>query len=542
MIDKRQNWDKMRENIIGLGENSNRKSYFPELQNKIAELEQKEEELRRSEQNLYNLFNTIGDAIIIHLADGSVVEANDTMLEMYKVDRKTFKNYSIQDYSAPELMNKYSVKEMIEKLQNNKKVLFNWRARRPVDKTIFDVEVSLREYRWYDQDAIVAVVRDITERKEAEKALLQSEHRLRAIIDAVPSIIFVKNAKGRFLTANKAATDILGLQVGELNGKVYSEIFQDSSNAKEILNKEYHLPETTQQQVIGIESYLDESGNLRWLQTIITPCSKKIFGEAAIVGIAVDITDRKHAEETLQQTNKQLEEAKQKAEESNQLKSAFLSNMSHEIRTPMNGILGFIDILQDIDLTREMREKYINIINKSSRRLLKTVDAIMELSQIETEPVTIKKEEINPAEILAYIYNSFKAEAEAKGLYFQHNAYSELKNIKVQTDREKLEKILSHLVHNAIKFTEEGSIEISAKIKEYNIIFSIKDTGQGLSAEKANIIFDNFVQADQSYSRGYEGAGLGLSIAKAYAEKLNGKLWAKCKEDLGCTFYFSLPL
>lgn len=543
MIDKKRKWQEMRENIIGLGESSNRKSYFPELKRKITELETTQNELRQSEQNLNNLFNTIGDAIIIHLTDGSVVDVNDTMLVMYNVTRETFRNYTIQDYSAPQLLNEYSVQEMLDELQLKGQALFNWKARRPVDNSFFDVEVSLRKYLWYGQDAVVAVVRDITNRRKAELALRQSEYRLRAIMDAVPSMIFVKNASGRFIKANKAVTDIIGMKIGELDGKYYSELSLANNQLKEILKKNYQTAESKNNNpVITTENYTDNKGNIQWLQTLVMPCSEIIFGEPVIVVIAVNITDIKQAEEKLHNTNTELEEAKKKAEENNRLKSAFLSNMSHEIRTPMNGILGFINIMQDMDLTEEMREKYISNINKSGYRLLNTVDDIMELSKIETEHILINKEKVKPHNILKNLYSVFKTLADQKGLELIYLESKEIENITLETDQKKLEKILSNLIKNAIKFTNKGNIEIFAHLDKETIIFSIKDSGKGIPDKKISIIFDNFVQGDINIDRGYEGVGLGLSIARAYAGKLGGEIWVESKKDQGSIFYLSLPL
>jgi len=233
--------------------------------------------------------------------------------------------------------------------------------------------------------------------------------------------------------------------------------------------------------------------------------------------------------------------AKERAEESDRLKSAFLANMSHEIRTPMNGILGFADLLKEPKLTGKERQEYLGIIEQSGARMLSIINDIMSISKVESGQmqVTISKTNINLQ--IEYVYTFFKPEVEKKGVQFFFNTALPAKQAIIKTDREKLYAILTNLVKNAIKFTYAGEIEFGYKKKGNYLEFFIRDTGTGIRLEQRDIIFERFRQGNDSLTRNYEGAGLGLSISKAYVEMLGGKIWVESETGKGSVFYFTLP-
>ena len=240
---------------------------------------------------------------------------------------------------------------------------------------------------------------------------------------------------------------------------------------------------------------------------------------------------------------KQLLQAKDKAEESDRLKSAFLANMSHEIRTPMNGIMGFLDLLRNANLSPKDQNLYFEMIKRSSDRLMTTVNNIIEISKIESGQSAVFNSVENVNEIITYLYNTFLPEAEEKGLQFilSDTVKKNIKNtVPIKTDKIKLEVILKNLICNAIKFTDKGVIETGYDVFENSITFYVRDTGPGIAAEKHEIIFDRFVQGDLDITRPYEGAGLGLSITRAYTEMLKGKIWVESEVGKGSKFYLRL--
>jgi signal transduction histidine kinase len=234
--------------------------------------------------------------------------------------------------------------------------------------------------------------------------------------------------------------------------------------------------------------------------------------------------------------------AKEKAEESDRLKSAFLANMSHEIRTPMNGIIGFLDLLKEPDLSEENKTVYIDIVTKSGYRLLDTINDIIEVSRIETGELQVNPAVVNVSEILGFCSGFFRQQADQKGLKLVVDNKLPYGAATVVTDRNKLESIITNLIKNAVKFTSSGSVEFGCRLEEESLVFWVKDTGPGIAPDKTNVIFDRFVQADISNTRPHEGSGLGLSIAKAYVELLGGRIWVDSEPGKGSTFSFSIPL
>jgi CheY-like chemotaxis protein len=233
--------------------------------------------------------------------------------------------------------------------------------------------------------------------------------------------------------------------------------------------------------------------------------------------------------------------AKKRAEESDRLKSSFLANMSHEIRTPMNGILGFTELLKKPNLTGEEQQEFIGIIQISGARMLNTINNIVDFSKIESGQVKVDIKESNINEQIEFLYAFFKPEIESKGMQFFFKNSLPAKEAIIKTDNEKIYGILTNLIKNAIKFTNEGSIEFGYEKKGEYLEFFVKDTGVGIPDNQKELIFERFRQGSENHTRGYEGSGLGLSICKSYVEMLGGKIWVESEEGKGSIFYFTIP-
>lgn len=242
----------------------------------------------------------------------------------------------------------------------------------------------------------------------------------------------------------------------------------------------------------------------------------------------------------------ELQKAKQKAEVSEKLKSAFLLNLSHEIRTPMNGILGFTNLLNQKDLSGEEQQNYIDYINASGNRLLNTVTNLIQISSIETGLVEVNIEKVNLLNVAGDICFGFESEAKDKSIQFVYSDILSEQEFEVETDVAKFELILKHLINNALKYTSRGKVKVGFSKEEVNseirLNFYVEDSGTGIPKERLDAIFNRFEQADIDDKEALQGSGIGLSIARAYIEMLNGKIWVESQEGKGSTFYFTLPV
>jgi hypothetical protein len=207
----------------------------------------------------------------------------------------------------------------------------------------------------------------------------------------------------------------------------------------------------------------------------------------------------------------------------------------------MNGILGFTELLIEPHLDTDIQQEYIRIIEKSGIRMLNIINDIISISKIESGQVEVTLSETNINEQIEYLHTFFKPEATNKGIKLLVSSLPPSSETTIKTDREKVYAILTNLIKNALKFTNEGSIEFGFEKKENNLEFFVKDTGLGISNSQKKIIFERFRQANDTISRSHEGSGLGLAISKAYVEKLGGKIWVESEEGKGSAFYFTIP-
>ncbi|MFH0761093.1 MAG: ATP-binding protein [Bacteroidota bacterium] len=237
--------------------------------------------------------------------------------------------------------------------------------------------------------------------------------------------------------------------------------------------------------------------------------------------------------------------AKEHAEQSDRLKSAFLANMSHEIRTPLNGVLGFASLLEETDLSGEERRDYLELMEQSGARMLNIINDIIDISKIESGLTEVHLEESNINDQIDNIQTFFKPEIDKKKIRFSTKKALPEKEAVIITDHEKIFTILTNLVKNAIKYTDEGSIEFGYNLKTESqstvLEFFIKDTGIGIPKDRQEAIFERFIQADITDKMARQGAGLGLSISKAFVELLGGKIWVRSQEGKGSIFYFTIP-
>ena len=208
----------------------------------------------------------------------------------------------------------------------------------------------------------------------------------------------------------------------------------------------------------------------------------------------------------------------------------------------MNGIIGFMDIIKNVNLKPDEREQFVNTFNESAQRFLSTLDDIILMSEIESSDIKLNLYTININFLMQNLFDKFYEKSVEKSLLFSWNKSQIQNDYEIKTDPEKVDVILSNLISNAIKYTPKGSVEFGYQIQDKYIHFYVKDSGIGIASQYINHIFDRFVQADMKTNRIFEGTGLGLSIAKAFVEMLDGNIWVESTENVGSTFHFSIKI
>lgn len=414
---------------------------------------------------------------------------------------------------------------------------------------VFDPDGSLKY--------VIHVATDITARRKAELAYQESERKLEEVqlISQLGFYTFDIN-RGEWVIS-KPVTAIFGVDEGHSRrfeswielihpddkDDIFTTFVDKLVGQGLAFDKEYRI-------------LLPKTGELRWLHGVARVEYDASGSPSFVHGSVQDITWRKEAElelqnrklklesqnELLKELNLKLLSSKERAEESDRLKSAFLANMSHEIRTPMNGIIGFTSLLSEPSVSEEKRKRYTDIIRESCGQLLTIVNDILDISKIETGQIALNIEACNVNDVIADLHSFFKPSVQKNDVDLLVEHLIDDDEVKINTDEAKLRQVLTNLLSNASKFTHEGYVKFGYQKHENDILFFVEDTGIGIPDEEQAMIFDRFKQARHNKNRMYGGTGLGLSIARAYVEKMGGKIWLSSKLQKGTTFFFTLPL
>ena len=403
---------------------------------------------------------------------------------------------------------------------------------------IFAILFSIILYYFYSLTKVQAFLKEETKRKRTEKILLEKERKHRAILQTAIDGFVLLNLQGQLIEVNETYC--------HMSGYNEQELLQMKINQLEAVEKNDAIGKHIGKIIENWENRFESKHRRRDGSIFDVEVSVKHFEpENLLVLFIQDITDRKKAE-------KEIIDAKQKAEESDRLKTSFLQNMSHEIRTPLNAISGFSGILSNPDLPREKIDNFLKIIQNSSSQLLSIVSDILTISSLETNQEKISKDKVNLNQMMEDLILIFGEQAKAKKVSLKISSGRINLESEIYTDKTKLNQVLTNLIGNALKFTRYGSVEFGYSLEfEYikseggqktgELLFFVKDSGIGIKAELQDKIFERFRQANESISATYGGTGLGLSISKGFVELLGGTIWVNSEPGKGSTFYFTIP-
>ena len=374
----------------------------------------------------------------------------------------------------------------------------------------------------------VTIFDNITERKLADIA----QKKLSVAIEQSPVIIVITDSLGNIEYVNPAHTELTGYTFEEVKGKNL-HMFQ-SGLAPALVYKEPWQTILSGEVLRGEVQNKKKNGELYWVSEVISAVLDNDGKIINFVGIKQDITEQKRL-------LSELDAAKKKTKEAELLKAAFMANISHEMRTPVNGILGFSELLQAPDISKEEQTEYNDIIHKTGERLLYLINDLVDFSRIEAGDTMLQITETPVNQVISDLTAFFKPEFDRKGLRLRSTTGLLDSDDIIQTDSSKLSQILTNLVQNALKFTTQGGIAIGYVRKDAMLEFYVEDSGIGIPDDMQQKIFDRFRQIDNTLTQFYKGSGLGLSISKAYVEMLGGTIRVESVEGAGSTFSFTLP-
>ncbi|KAF0234138.1 MAG: two-component hybrid sensor and [Desulfovibrionaceae bacterium] len=389
---------------------------------------------------------------------------------------------------------------------------------------------------WFDGKTVrVQIALDIGQRKQAEEALRQSEENYRQLFEAESDAVFLINCcDKRLIKFNSAACSLYGYSHDELEDMDATTLSADTEAAALAITTQQ--AEDNQVLQIPIRHHRKKSGEIFPVE--LTGRYFNLRGQQVLIVAVRDISERIKVDEALRN-------AKDEAESANKAKSEFLANMSHEIRTPLNGILGMLQLLETTHPNDEQREYLVGAL-QSTNRLTRLLSDILDISKIESGKMQIFETEFSIEEMRNSIKDVFEREAKGKGLRLEFGRDDELPLVLVG-DEVRLRQILFNLVGNAIKFTDTGEIRVEAALLPSSndtvarVLVTVNDTGIGIPDECFKDIFEPFVQAEGSYTRRYQGAGLGLSIVRRLVRLLGGEMAFESTTGEGTTVYLSLP-
>ncbi|CAN5613105.1 hypothetical protein BH24ACT22_BH24ACT22_20730 [soil metagenome] len=495
----------------------------------VTERKKQEEELRRQAE----LLELTQDSVIARNPEATIAFWNSAAEEMYGWSREEAlgkNSYELLKTEFPEPLEE--IEEELVQCGHWEGEIVNFRR----DDTPVEVLTrwSLQRTEAGEPLTILEINSDITERKEADRTLAESEARFRTLFDQTAIGVCVADLDRRLIETNAAYQEITGYTAEELTGMSTLELTHPEDLAGETSTGE-SLVDGGYDSYKREKRYIRKNGEIVWANAASSIVRDDQGEPRFIMGVVENITERKRNEA-------EVEKAREAAESANRAKSEFLANMSHEIRTPMNGVIGMSDLLMDTQLDNEQRE-YVETVRNSGETLLTLINDVLDFSKIEAEKVELENIVFDLRTSVEDTAVLLAERAQGKGLEIASLVDYDVPTT-LRGDPGRLRQVLSNLLSNAIKFTEEGEVLLKAELSEETeeeavVRFEIRDTGIGITPGQQERLFESFVQADASTTRRYGGSGLGLAISERLVSLMGGEIWLESVPGEGSIFYFT---
>jgi PAS domain S-box-containing protein len=485
------------------------------------------DELSESEQKFSEAFQHVPAGIVVSsLETGEIIDVNDTFLAKMEYTREeVIGRTSIELGLFGELNGRERLLTEVNKNQEVQSMGFSFVTKS--GNTLYGL-LSVSTFRLKGKKRLLTAVVDITDRHKVEVERL----RMLNIIENSLNEIYIFNSNDlKYEYANQGALLNLGYTIDEIKQLTPADIqpFYDQKSFYKLI---YPLV-SGEKDILNFETIFKRKNNTHYFVEVHLQFHQH-DNEKLFFAIINDITLRKKNEE-------ELILAKEKAEEADKLKTAFLHNISHEIRTPMNAIIGFSGLMRDPALPPKKRDSFADILAQSTGQLLSIITDIINIATIESGQEKINQVRFNINQKLNLLLQQFIEKPNENKIQLRYHAGLSFEKAYLLSDQVKLTQVLTNLINNAFKFTSFGSIEFGYVIKDQMIEFFVKDTGEGIPEKMYTEIFKRFRQLDIGETRRYGGSGLGLSISKAYVELLGGQIWVESVVGKGSTFYFNIP-
>ncbi|HEX9063438.1 MAG TPA: PAS domain S-box protein [Clostridia bacterium] len=529
--------------ISSLGADIGEKRVIISIIRDISERKKAETALRESEEKFRDLFNSAADAIFVQtLSDdrekiSRFIEVNDAASKRLGYTRDEFLEMTSSKIIAPQ--NHQISKENMDILEKQEHITVE-NIHVAKDGRQIPVEVSAHRFLMQGKKVWLSIARDISERKQAEIALKESQAKYQSLFVnmseafAYQKVIFDENnipCDLEYIEVNTAFEKLFGMKSKDIERRKCSEILPAFSDyfIEKIKNEENEFHKSG---VLKINEYYSEEKE-RWYTV-----SAFLLEGANCASIISDITVQKIADI-------ELKRAKEQAEAANKAKSEFLANMSHEIRTPINGIVGMIDLTLLTDLSQEQMDN-LKTAKSCASSLLNIINDILDFSKMEAGKLSIDNISFDINTLMEEITKIHFLQADNKGLKLKNSFYGDMDRYLIG-DQSRIRQVLNNLISNAVKFTENGEVNISVKKNKITndiveLKFAVSDTGIGISKDEQTRLFKTFSQVDGSITRKFGGTGLGLAISKQLVEMMNGRMWVESEKGKGSTFYFTIAL